>query len=739
MEFETMKIKISHNIFAFGVLLILIFVATLIFNSTYSLAETITPAESENKTKMVVINGSETIFFNDVAFPSPPQMITPSTQNISCQTPISYFSVITTGLAPEYEFMSVSDVSAYYLQVSETSDFSGNPRSISYSNVLTPRLVRFVEWSNLPPSTTYYARVTNICSDNSLGASSSVVTYQTPSMPELPSVPNMLAPADNLSLPTTWVIFSKTVIANQLSLQIIFYTSLENANSGTALGGVYVGTSANPFTWTTFGTNMTYWSVQPGDRVYWRAQVRTTSGWSALSSPRSFVLPLVTATPTITPTPTKTTTPTQTATPTKTTTSTSTPTPTATATPLGGIRLRPANGSGVLGSKNNVVSITLENIGGGAPIVGGMQFNVSYPLTTEPDNRAIGLSLANIRTTTRTSSFRILSTTLQTTNMATTTILLYSDSASSIAPGTGSIIELLFDVNLTGTPGISLPLMFNGIILANANGVSIPFEFANPNPLFAITALRRGDINSDVKVDVLDLTISRNMVLSPQRPNTALHPTEFWQRADLNSDGVWNIFDIVTQVRLVLGMPTTASAKIEVANGAQAKTSTEAGLNTLYIAKVAAQPGSKGVLTVTLTNSDAVAALQLDLKYDASHGVKLTGARKGNRTAAFEPPSWVEDLSDAAQAKVKVLLYNLSGNDLAAGEGEVLLIDYEVAADANLSSVVEVAELVLSDPKGESLTTQFEPGYILIGEDPRATPQQSVPRAYLPLVWLGRR
>jgi hypothetical protein len=162
-------------------------------------------------------------------------------------------------------------------------------------------------------------------------------------------------------------------------------------------------------------------------------------------------------------------------------------------------------------------------------------------------------------------------------------------------------------------------------------------------------------------------------------------------------------------------------------------------MNTLYIAKVMAQPNSKGVLTVTLTNSDAVAALQLDLRYDASHGVKLTGARKGSRVGAFEPPGWVEDLSDAAAAKVKVLLYNLSGNDLAAGEGEVLLIDYEVAADANLSSVVDIAELVLSDPKGEALTTQFEPGQILIGEDPRATPQQSGPRAYLPLVWLGRR
>ncbi|MCW1969745.1 MAG: cohesin domain-containing protein [Anaerolineae bacterium] len=275
--------------------------------------------------------------------------------------------------------------------------------------------------------------------------------------------------------------------------------------------------------------------------------------------------------------------------------------------------------------------------------------------------------------------------------------------------------------------------------MANANGVSIPFELSNPTPLFAITALRRGDINSDVNVDVLDLTVSRNMILSQQRPNTALYPLEFWQRSDLNGDGVWNIFDIVTQVRLVLGMPTAALTKIETNNDAQAKTSAEAAMNTLYIAKVTAQPSTKGTLTVRLTNSDAVAALQLDLKYDASHGVKLTGARKGSRTATFEPPGWVEDLSNAAQAKVKVLLYNLSGNDLATGEGEVLLIDYEVAANANLSSVIDVAELVLSDPKGEALTTQFEPGHILIGEDPRATPQQSGPRAYLPLVWLGRR
>ncbi|MCW1970552.1 MAG: M60 family metallopeptidase, partial [Anaerolineae bacterium] len=421
---------------------------------------------------------------------------------------------------------------------------------------------------------------------------------------------------------------------------------------------------------------------------------------------------------TLTPTPTATQTPATTATftPTPTATATQTPTPTATptatATQIPAVRMRAINGGGALGSKGNVVSMTLENLGGVNTPATGLQFNLAYSTLS-------GINLTELRTTSRSNGFRVISNTVRSSDTATMTVLLYSETGANIGTGTGSILDLSFDVNLTGTAGISVPLTFGNVVLAGPSGAAIPFDFANPNPLFAITALRRGDINSDVKVDVLDLTLLRNMALSPQRPNTALYPLEFWQRADLNGDGAWNIFDIVTQVRLVLGMPAAAAEKVEAANVAQAKTSAEAGMNTLYIAKVAAQPGSKGTLTVTLTNSDAVAALQLDLKYDASHGIKLTGARKGSRTATFEPPGWAEDLSDAAQAKVKVLLYNLSGNDLAAGGGEVLFIDYEVAANANLSSVIDVAELVLSDPKGEALTTQFEPGHILIGEDPR--------------------
>ena len=396
------------------------------------------------------------------------------------------------------------------------------------------------------------------------------------------------------------------------------------------------------------------------------------------------------------------------------------------------MRLRVGNGSGSLGSKGNVVSMTLENLSGINIIASGLQFNLAYSMT-------YGAKLADLRTTSRTKGAKVISNTVRSSEVATTTVLLYFENGSNIAAGTGSIIDLLFDVNITGTAGINVPLNFSDIVLVSSLGSSIPFDFANLNPLFNISALRRGDINSDMKVDVLDLMVLRSMVLNPQRPQTALYPLEFWQRADLNKDEVWNILDIVQLIPIILKPSTLAFSKNALEEKVFHRYEDVTVTNTLHLAKVTAPLSSKGTLTATLTNSDAMAALQLDLAYDASSGVKLTGVRKSSRVAEFEPPGWAEDLSDPSIARVKVLLYDLSGNNLPAGEGEVLLIDYEVMANANRSSAVEVVALVLSDPKGAALTTQFEAGYIAIGEDPRDTPQQRMPRVVVPLAWGGQQ
>ncbi|MCW1970028.1 MAG: dockerin type I domain-containing protein, partial [Anaerolineae bacterium] len=431
-----------------------------------------------------------------------------------------------------------------------------------------------------------------------------------------------------------------------------------------------------------------------------------TSTETPTSTPTPTPTATSTETPTSTPTPrpTSTTTPTptstQTPTPTSTATSTSTPTVTVTPTQMPLVRLRAGNGGGALGSKGNVVSMTLENLSGVNTFVSGLQFNLAYSTTH-------GVNLNSLRTTSRTNGFRVISDTVRSSDLATTTVLLYSETGANVGSGTGSIIDLLFDVNITGTAGISVPLKFSNIVLAGPSGSSIPFDFATPNTLFAITALRRGDINGDVKIDVLDLTVLRNMALNPQRPNTTLYPFEFWQRADLNSDGAWNILDIVQLVPIILKPPVAALTKIESDESTWG--GTNFALNSISIAKASVQPSKKGTLSVILTNTDAVAGMQLDLRYDASRGLKLTNVRQGSRAVQFEPLSWDEDLSKPSEAKVKILLYNLNGNDLSAGEGEVLLIDYEVMADEDLLSTVQVTELVIASTKGQSLMTRAEP------------------------------
>lgn len=367
-----------------------------------------------------------------------------------------------------------------------------------------------------------------------------------------------------------------------------------------------------------------------------------------------------------------------------------------------------SNGAGNLGSKDNIVRVSTASPIGVNTGIAGIQFNVAYP-----DN--LGVRMNNIRTTARTSGYTIISNTVQSGGVFTTSVLLYSASAAAIAAGSGPVLELLLDVSAspTATAGTTVPLALSNVLLADASGNPIQTEITTTNPVFNITSLRRGDINSDVNVNVLDLTVLRNMILSSPQPNPS-YASGWWTRGDLNSDSTWNILDMIIEVRLVLGLPTAAMAK--QADTSNERIAAQTSANKISLATVNALPGTSGSMKVQLSNQASVAGAQLNLAYDASRGLKLTGVRRVGRAGELGTTAWAVSDENSTQAKATALWYGINGESLAAGEGEMLLIDYEVAANATGPISVDISQAILAGERADALPTQVESGKIIVGE-----------------------
>ena len=373
-----------------------------------------------------------------------------------------------------------------------------------------------------------------------------------------------------------------------------------------------------------------------------------------------------------------------------------------------------SNGTGALGSTGNVIRVsTASAIGFNTPIA-GVQFNLAYP-----DN--LGVRMSNIRTTARTSGYTILTTTVQSSGMFTTNVLLYSASAAVIAAGSGPVLEVLMDVSPspTATAGIAVPLSLTNVLLADISGNALQTEITTTNPVFNITALRRGDINSDVNVNVQDLTILRNMILGSPQPNGS-YATDWWTRGDLNSDSAWNILDMIAEVRLVLGLTTAAMTK--QVDDSNERITSQMNTNKVSLTNVNALPGTSGSMKVQLSNETAAAGLQLNLAYDATRGLKLTGVRRVGRSGEIGTTAWVVMNEDSTQTKATALWYGVNGESLAMGDGDILLIDYEVATNASGAVSVEISQAILASEHADALPIQVESGKIIVGNSTVALP-----------------
>ncbi len=89
----------------------------------------------------------------------------------------------------------------------------------------------------------------------------------------------------------------------------------------------------------------------------------------------------------------------------------------------------------------------------------------------------------------------------------------------------------------------------DGIIAYANNEIDTAWMLAVINDLIENNYTLQGDINQDLVINILDVVLMINFILSIQEPTEE----QFWS-ADLNADNIINVLDIVLIVNIILNL-----------------------------------------------------------------------------------------------------------------------------------------------------------------------------------------
>ncbi len=144
---------------------------------------------------------------------------------------------------------------------------------------------------------------------------------------------------------------------------------------------------------------------------------------------------------------------------------------------------------------------------------------------------------------------------------------------------------------------------------------------------------------------------------------------------------------------------------IMVLQGALGLTAFAAGTN-LTAGDVSGAPGDVIQVSVNLTSSGEVVAMQFDLSYDPAL-LTYQQISAGSLTSAFTVYA-----NEVADNKIRVIIYNLSNTPVAAGSGLVAQLQFQVAASASTGQTCSLGlnGVTLSDAQSQAVTTTVNDG-----------------------------
>jgi len=186
------------------------------------------------------------------------------------------------------------------------------------------------------------------------------------------------------------------------------------------------------------------------------------------------------------------------------------------------------------------------------------------------------------------------------------------------------------------------------------NGDRIPSEPSEPFLADPIqTVVRKGDVNNDGQIDLIDLDRLVQIILEQGTP---IKPTEIYP-ADCYEDSQTNIHDIIWLVNAILRIPmSTDNAAFSTAHENDA----------IEIVETMLLPAQESRVPIILKNSVSIKALQLQFEID--HKVKLGNVRLTAPTHGMTLSSW------QTEQQLRLVIYNMNNAAYAPGEADLLTL-----------------------------------------------------------------
>ena len=125
-------------------------------------------------------------------------------------------------------------------------------------------------------------------------------------------------------------------------------------------------------------------------------------------------------------------------------------------------------------------------------------------------------------------------------------VMGYNSAGRALSASDGELVRLTFKVAQNAPSGAAADLRFSGATVSDANAQSLPVATADGR--ITVAARKKGDVNGDGQINVLDVVRAVNIALGRIQPTD-----EERYAADANGDGVINVLDVVRIVNMALG------------------------------------------------------------------------------------------------------------------------------------------------------------------------------------------
>ena len=138
--------------------------------------------------------------------------------------------------------------------------------------------------------------------------------------------------------------------------------------------------------------------------------------------------------------------------------------------------------------------------------------------------------------------------------------------------------------------------------------------------------------------------------------------------------------------------------------------------NVISIGKVSAVRGTSGAFKIFSANKNAISAAEVWFTYDSAIGLSVVSVTTTWRTEGWAV-AYSKNTDDPTAIEVHILLYNLDRQTIDPGRGAILLVEYDVTAEASGESPLDVTQVNLAHAEGEALPALWRDGVLQIEEE----------------------